>query len=68
MVSPYNTWDVVVGYSFASSAGKTTVSVGSTNVFNQAPPRVYNGFAATTDTYTYDLVMRQVYARIGHQF
>jgi hypothetical protein len=67
-VSPWNSWDVMVGYSFKSSAGRTSVAMGSTNVFDQKPPVVYNGFAATTDTYSYDLVGRQVYARIGQSF
>jgi outer membrane receptor protein involved in Fe transport len=67
-VDAYNTWDLVLNYSFPWSGGRTTVSIGSTNLFNVAPPRVYNGFADTTDTYTYDMIMRQVYARIGHQF
>ena len=67
-VDSYNTWDASVGYTFANPAGRTTVSLGATNIFDRAPPRVYNGFANTTDTYTYDMIMRQVYARIGHQF
>jgi iron complex outermembrane recepter protein len=67
-VSPWNSWDVMVGYNFKSSAGRTTISLGSTNVFDQRPSKVYNGFAATTDTYSYDLVLRQVYARIGQSF
>jgi hypothetical protein len=67
-VDPYNTWDVTVGYSFASSAGRTSVSLGATNVFDVAPPWVYNGRGATTDTYSYDMLMRQVYARVTQQF
>ncbi|MET0390618.1 MAG: TonB-dependent receptor, partial [Polyangiales bacterium] len=66
-VSAYNTWDLVLGYSFKNSAGLTTFSIGSTNVFDVAPPRVYNGFVSNTDSYTYDMLMRQVYARIGHK-
>ena len=67
-VSAYNTWDLVLGYTFKTTAGQTTVTLGSTNIFDVEPPRVYNGFANTTDTYTYDMLMRQVYARVGHQF
>jgi outer membrane receptor protein involved in Fe transport len=67
-VDAYNTWDLNAGYSFKSGVGRTTVSVGAINLFNRAPPRVYNGFGDTTDSYTYDMAMRQVYARIGHQF
>jgi iron complex outermembrane receptor protein len=67
-VSPWNTWDLMVGYMFKTTAGRTSISVGSSNIFDQRPPKVYNGFAATTDTYSYDLVLRQVYARIGQSF
>jgi iron complex outermembrane recepter protein len=67
-VSPYNTWDLTLGYAFASSAGRTSVTLGVTNLFDVAPPTVYNGAGVSTDTYTYDMLMRQVYARVGHQF
>jgi iron complex outermembrane receptor protein len=67
-VSPWNSWDLTFGYMFKTTAGRTQLMVGSTNVFDQRPPKVYNGFAATTDTYSYDLVLRQVYARIGQSF
>jgi iron complex outermembrane recepter protein len=67
-VAPYNTWDLVFGYSFATGAGRTTLSLGATNIFDIAPPRVYNGAGHTTDTYAYDMLMRQVYARVAQQF
>jgi iron complex outermembrane recepter protein len=67
-VSAWNSWDLQVGYAFKTSAGRTSFSLGSTNIFDQRPPKVYNGFAATTDTYSYDMVLRQVYARIGQSF
>jgi iron complex outermembrane recepter protein len=67
-VSAYNTWDLTVGYGFSNPAGKTSVSMGVINMFDQAPPDVYNAFANTTDTYSYDLIMRQFFARLTHQF
>lgn len=67
-VASYNTWDLTLGYGFANAAGRTSVSLGVINVLDQAPPVVYNGFANTTDTYSYDLAMRQLYARLTHQF
>jgi iron complex outermembrane receptor protein len=67
-VDAYNTWDISFGYAFKSGAGTTSLSIGSTNLFDAQPPRVYNGFSSTTDVYSYDMVMRQVYARLGHQF
>ena len=67
-VSAYNTWDLTFGYGFASAGGRTSISLGVINVLDQAPPNVYNGFANTTDTYSYDLVMRQFFGRLTHQF
>jgi iron complex outermembrane receptor protein len=67
-VEAWNSWDLVLGYTFKSSAGRTSLAVGSTNIFDQRPSVVYNGFIATTDSYTYDLVLRQVYARVGQSF
>ena len=67
-VSPWNSWDLMLGYMFKTTAGRTSLSVGVTNLFDQKPPKVYNGAAATTDTYSYDLVLRQVYARVGQSF
>jgi outer membrane receptor protein involved in Fe transport len=67
-VSAYNTWDLTLGYGIKTSAGRTSLSIGVINVFDQAPPLVYNGFADTTDTYSYDMALRQFFARITHQF
>jgi outer membrane receptor protein involved in Fe transport len=67
-VSDWNSWDLQAGYMFKTTAGRTTLALGATNVFDQRPPKVYNAAGATTDTYSYDLVLRQVYARIGQSF
>jgi outer membrane receptor protein involved in Fe transport len=67
-VSVYNTWDLNLGYSFRTDMGPTTLALGVINLFDQRPPLVYNGFANTTDTYSYDLVLRQFFARLTHQF
>lgn len=67
-VSAWNVWDLSVGYQRAWSAGRTGLSVGVTNLFNQAPPVIYNGFGNTTDTFNYDLVLRQVWLRMTHAF
>jgi iron complex outermembrane receptor protein len=67
-VSAYNTWDLTLGYGIKTSAGLTSLSIGVINLFDQSPPIVYNGFADTTDTYSYDLAMQQFYARLTHQF
>ena len=67
-VSAYNTWDLTLGYSTENAAGRTTISAGVLNLFDQAPAVVYNGFANTTDTFSYDLMLRQFFARLTHQF
>jgi hypothetical protein len=67
-VSPWNNWDANVGYQFASPIGRTSLTLGMTNIFNQLPPRIYNGFANNTDTYNYDQVLRQVFFRLQHSF
>jgi iron complex outermembrane receptor protein len=67
-VDAYHTWDLVIGYGFKSGAGTTSLSLGASNIFDVRPPLVYNGFLATSDSYSYDMVMRQVYARLSHTF
>ena len=42
--------------------------VGMLNVFNTAPPVVYNAFTPTSDSTTYDFVGRYMYGRISHAF
>ncbi|MCA2981250.1 MAG: TonB-dependent receptor, partial [Myxococcaceae bacterium] len=67
-VSPWNTWDVTVGYTLRSPAGQSTLQLGVVNLFDQRPPVVYNGFANTTDVYSYDLVLRSFFMRLSHRF
>jgi outer membrane receptor protein involved in Fe transport len=43
-------------------------SAGVNNLLNVEPARVYNGFAANSDTSAYDYMMRYFYARISHKF
>ena len=67
-VDAWNNWDANIGYQFTSPVGRTSLTLGMTNIFNQTPPRIYNGFANTTDTYNYDLVLRQVFFRVAQNF
>lgn len=67
-VDAWNNWDANVGYQFTSPVGRTSLTLGMTNIFNQTPPRIYNGFGNTTDTYNYDLVLRQVFFRVAQNF
>jgi hypothetical protein len=67
-VGAYNTYDLFASYTLATSFGKTNVGVGMNNVFDTAPPRIYNSFASATDQYTYDQIGRFVYARLTHSY
>ncbi|MDP3233817.1 MAG: TonB-dependent receptor [Myxococcales bacterium] len=67
-VDAWNNWDANVGYQFTSPVGRTSLTLGVTNLFNQTPPLIYNGFGNTTDTYNYDLVLRQVFFRVAQNF
>lgn len=67
-VSAYNTWDLFASYAFATTAGKTTIGAGVSNVFNAAPAKIYNGFLAASDPTAYDFLGRFFYARVGQAF
>ena len=47
---------------------ETTLTVGVNNVFDRAPPVIYNGAAANFDTATYDVTGRFMYARLTQAF
>ncbi len=67
-VTAYAKLDLFGGYDLRSRIGKTTVQVGLNNVFDAAPPVVYNAAAANSDATAYDFVGRMVYARVSQQF
>jgi outer membrane receptor protein involved in Fe transport len=67
-VPAYNTWDITLAYGWKNMAGQTGLSIGVINLFDQVPAVVYNGFANTTDTFSYDPMMRQFFARLTHRF
>ena len=67
-VSAYNTWDLFAAYAFPSSAGRTTVGAGVTNLFNARPATIYNGFLAASDPTAYDFMGRFFYGRVSHAF
>jgi iron complex outermembrane recepter protein len=65
----YNvTGDVFTSYSLKSPAGTSTLTLGINNVTDQDPPVIYNGFAATSDSNTYDFMGRYLYARLVQLF
>lgn len=60
--------DVSGGYAFASSAGKTTFTVGLNNVFDRRPQYVYAAALANSDPTIYDYLGRYYYVRFAHAF
>ncbi len=68
-VDAYATVDLNVGYKLdMGNVGKTTVMAGVNNLFDQQPPRVYNGFTADSDPTAYDFMGRFFYVRLQHSF
>jgi iron complex outermembrane receptor protein len=67
-VPAYNTWDITLAYGFRTGAGQSSLSLGVINLFDQNPAVVYNGFGNATDTFSYDPMMRQFFARLSHRF
>jgi outer membrane receptor protein involved in Fe transport len=64
-VDRYGKLDLFGGYEFRSTAGRTTVQIGINNLFDTAPPVVYNAPAANSDATTYDFVGRMAYIRLS---
>lgn len=60
--------DVHGGYGLVSSAGKTTLTIGINNVFDQKPQYVYAAPLANSDATLYDFLGRYYYVRLGHAF
>ena len=44
------------------------MTVGVNNVFDRAPPVIYNGAAGNYDTSAYDMLGRFMYARLTQAF
>jgi iron complex outermembrane receptor protein len=67
-VDRYVKLDLFGAYDLPSWLGRTTVQLGVNNVFDAAPPAVYNAPAANSDATTYDFLGRMVYLRLSQQF
>ncbi len=67
-IDAYNTWDAFLAYNFRTTAGKTSFAVGVHNLFDAAPPVMYNSFTPTADPTVYDLVGRFFYVRAAQNF
>jgi outer membrane receptor protein involved in Fe transport len=66
-VASMTTFDATVGYTLASSQGKTNIALGVNNLADTAPPANYNAFQNQADT-VYDYMGRFFYARVSHSF
>jgi outer membrane receptor protein involved in Fe transport len=67
-VKAYNTYDVFVSYNLSTAAGKTALMLGVNNALDTMPAKIYNGFASSTDQYTYDQMGRFFYARLTQSY
>jgi iron complex outermembrane receptor protein len=67
-VDRYVKLDLFGGYDFRTGLGKTALQVGINNLFDAAPPVVYNAAAANSDATTYDFVGRMAYVRLSQLF
>jgi outer membrane receptor protein involved in Fe transport len=65
-VPAWASWDAYVSYSLQGRAGRTTIAVGAQNLFDAAPPRIYNGFYAASDPTAYEFTGRFVYVRAAY--
>lgn len=62
------TFDTFVSYNLASTYGKTAITLGVQNLFDQKPPVIYNNTTYQSDPGTYDLMGRYMYARMTHSY
>jgi iron complex outermembrane receptor protein len=67
-VSAYYLWDAFASYELEHRFGTSNVAVGVRNVFDQAPPVIYNSFTPTSDPTGYDFLGRFAYVTVGHRF
>jgi iron complex outermembrane recepter protein len=67
-VDRYVKLDLFGAYDLPSWLGRTTLQLGVNNVFDAAPPAIYNAAAANSDAATYDFLGRMIYLRLSQQF
>nr|WP_253201310.1 TonB-dependent receptor [Sphingomonas quercus] len=63
-IASYNVFDLNIGYTLP---GDIDISVGSTNIFNKAPPS-YTDTPATYDSSTYDVLGRTFFMTLAKKF
>ncbi|WP_428269542.1 TonB-dependent receptor domain-containing protein [Haliangium sp.] len=67
-IDAYEAVDAFASYTASSALGHSTLTVGVRNLFDRAPPVIFNGFLASSDAATYDFAGRSVYARFVQGF
>jgi outer membrane receptor protein involved in Fe transport len=67
-VDSYSKLDMFSTIRFKQLTGEMTLTVGVNNVFDRAPPVIYNGAAGNYDEATYDFLGRFMYARLTQSF
>ncbi len=59
--------DLQLRYDFADNrSGRSSLTLGVQNVFDEEPAVIFNGFLATSDSDTYDFIGRYVYLAFQH--
>ena len=66
-VAAYTAFDLYASYALQSLFGTTSLAGGVRDLFDAAPPAVYDSFLTYADP-TYDFVGRYVYGRLAHKF
>jgi outer membrane receptor protein involved in Fe transport len=67
-VESYSKLDVFTSLTFRQLGGEATLTIGVNNVFDRAPPVIFNGAAGNYDEATYDFLGRFTYARLTQSF
>lgn len=66
-VNAYNQWNGFVSYDLSSKAGKTSLMLGVSNLFDTKPPIIYSETYTNSDGTNYDFMGRYYYVRLSHR-
>ena len=67
-VGAHVTADLWVAFTSSHGPGSLKMTLGVNNLRDLPPPKIYNGFTATTESTAYELGGRQFYARVSQSF
>ncbi len=65
-VNAYNQWNGFVSYQLKSGAGKTTLMLGMSNMFDTKPPIIFSETYTNSNASLYDYMGRFFYLRVAH--